>query len=241
MPKIVDKKDFLKKANEIHNFKYDYSLIEYTKVRDYVIIICPRHGEFTQSFSQHIHNKCGCNKCGREDYGIRQRDTQEQFIKKANLKHNNKYDYSLVNFIDYKTKVTIICPLHGNFSQRPVNHINQCAGCFKCREVGWTRTAWKNSSKGKLVKLYLILCWNENEKFYKIGITNRTLLSRFRQQKSMPYSYKIIDYIMSEDSDYIYDLEKELHKLNKENKYKPKIKFNGFTECYKELPVFKLS
>jgi uncharacterized OB-fold protein len=53
------------------------------------------------------------------------------FIEKANIKHNNKYDYSLVNYINSKTKIEIICPEHGSFMKTPHSHL--CGqGCPKC-------------------------------------------------------------------------------------------------------------
>ena len=43
--------------------------------------------------------------------------TKDEFIKKANEIHNNKYDYSKVNYIDSRLKISIICPEHGEFKQ----------------------------------------------------------------------------------------------------------------------------
>ena len=34
-----------------------------------------------------------------------------------------------------KTKVTIICPIHGEFQQTPDSHISQKAGCPKCGRI----------------------------------------------------------------------------------------------------------
>lgn len=59
------------------------------------------------------------------------KQTQEQFINKANIKHNNYYDYSLVNYISAKSKVKIICPKHGEFEQQPNNHLFG-QGCVLC-------------------------------------------------------------------------------------------------------------
>ncbi len=55
----------------------------------------------------------------------------KNFIIKSNLKHNNFYDYSKVNFINSKIKIIIICPEHGEFEQRPDMHLNG-QGCKKC-------------------------------------------------------------------------------------------------------------
>lgn len=57
--------------------------------------------------------------------------TKEEFIEKANKIHNNNYDYSLVEYINYETKVKIICIIHGTFEQTPDNHLSG-RGCDKC-------------------------------------------------------------------------------------------------------------
>ncbi len=55
----------------------------------------------------------------------------EEFIEKAVAKHGNKYDYSKVKYVGTSTPVCIICPEHGEFWQRPNNHLNG-RGCNKC-------------------------------------------------------------------------------------------------------------
>ena len=57
--------------------------------------------------------------------------TTESFIKKVTEIHKGKYDYSKVEYKGSTKKVTIICPIHGEFQQAPVLHIRGC-GCPKC-------------------------------------------------------------------------------------------------------------
>jgi len=57
--------------------------------------------------------------------------TQSAFIEKAIKKHNDFYDYSLVNYINANTKVKIICRKHGEFEQQPNNHLFG-QGCIWC-------------------------------------------------------------------------------------------------------------
>lgn len=57
--------------------------------------------------------------------------TKEQFISESKKVHGDKYDYSKVVYIDANTKVSIICPIHGEFWQRPNDHIRGI-GCKKC-------------------------------------------------------------------------------------------------------------
>ena len=56
----------------------------------------------------------------------------EIFINKSIILHNNKYDYSLVNYVNSYTKVKIICIKHSEFKQLPNDHIHNKQGCSKC-------------------------------------------------------------------------------------------------------------
>jgi len=59
---------------------------------------------------------------------------KEKFIDKSIRIYMNKYDYSLVEYVDSKTKVKIICQIHGIFEKTPANHIRNKnrQGCQKC-------------------------------------------------------------------------------------------------------------
>ena len=54
----------------------------------------------------------------------------DQFIKRAARIHN-KYNYSFVNYVNCRTKIKIICKIHGEFEQTPLNHLSG-NGCPKC-------------------------------------------------------------------------------------------------------------
>lgn len=58
--------------------------------------------------------------------------SNEDFIKKADKKHNRLYDYSLTEYINSKTKIKILCSEHEIFEQIPNNHLNG-KGCPKCK------------------------------------------------------------------------------------------------------------
>lgn len=132
---IPSEENYLKnKFIEIHNNKYDYSLIAKWNRSSYETIICQIHGKFQQTLSNHLAGK-GCKKCADENVGIQKRITKEEFIKRSNIIHQNKYDYSLVDFTKYNDisyKVNIICPTHGEFTKSVANHMNGTQGCRKC-------------------------------------------------------------------------------------------------------------
>jgi very-short-patch-repair endonuclease len=117
---------FLEKVIKKHGNKYDYSLVMYEKSRIKIKIICTKHGIFEQEPANHIRGQ-GCPKCSGS-----KKHTKEEFINKANEIHKNKYDYSLVEYKNNKSKIKIICPEHGEFEARPDNHINKKSGCSKC-------------------------------------------------------------------------------------------------------------
>lgn len=56
----------------------------------------------------------------------------DDFIIRSKKIHNDKYDYSLTDYVNNKSKVKIICPEHGVFEQRPDSHLRD-NGCFNCR------------------------------------------------------------------------------------------------------------
>lgn len=131
--------DFINKAREIYGDKYDYSKVNYLNKNSKVIIICPIHGEFEKIAKYHTMNGSGCNLCGNIKIGNFSRDTLDGFINKAIKIHGDKYDYSLVNYNTQKDKVKIICPIHGDFEQRPSVHLNG-SGCPKCKESKGEKT-----------------------------------------------------------------------------------------------------
>lgn len=130
--------DFIREARKIHGDKYDYSKVEYVNNLTKVCIICHKkdkngceHGEFWQTPSQHIRYERGCHKCAHEYNAQSQSLKKDDFVRFAIEKWDNKYSYELMNYVDYKTKVTIVCPLHGNFEQTPIQHLRSC-GCKEC-------------------------------------------------------------------------------------------------------------
>ena len=123
-------KEFIEKARKIHGDKYDYSKVKYIDSTTSVCIICPEHGEFWQVPASHLSGK-GCGLCAGNKL------TTKEFIEKARKVHGNKYDYSKVNYIGSNSKVCIICPVHGEFWQKPNNHLNgnTCPVCSKILNV----------------------------------------------------------------------------------------------------------
>ena len=115
--------EFIKKAKLIHGDKFDYSNYD-TKIK----IICPVHGEFEQTPSNHLKG-ANCEKCSF----IYRKTKTLKFIERVKLIHSNKYDYNLVNYTGFNNKIKINCPIHGLFEQTPQNHLKG-QNCPSCKE-----------------------------------------------------------------------------------------------------------
>jgi len=123
--KKLTTEEFIKKSKKIYGNIYDYSLTEYINANTKVKIIY--NGEvFEQVAQSHLNGYNSSVKKINEDL-------KEKFIKKSNIIHNNKYDYSLVKYKNTThSQVKIICHIHGEFEQFPISHLNG-VGCVKCK------------------------------------------------------------------------------------------------------------
>lgn len=117
---------FIENAKSLHGDIYDYSKVKYSKSFINVSIICKNHGIFEQSPNSHLNGR-GCSKCS----GKFQKDNK--LFKEDSIKiHGDKYNYDLSNYVNCKTKVIIICKIHGKFLKTPSKHVSCKQGCSKC-------------------------------------------------------------------------------------------------------------
>lgn len=133
MSKRLKPFEFIRKAKLIHGEKYDYSEVEYVYADEKIPIICYEHGRFMQNPNKHLSGQ-GCRKCGINRRADVNRNTKYDFIEKASIVHNNKYNYDEVIYKNNHAKVKIICPEHGIFEMTPGNHTHKTnpQGCPVC-------------------------------------------------------------------------------------------------------------
>jgi len=212
--------EFIKKAREVHGDKYDYSRVKYTKASNKVCIICPEHGEFWQTANAHL---CGAN-CPKCVGGVKLNTSE--FIKEARKVHGDKYDYSKVDYVNNKTDVCIICPKHGEFWQKPTNHLSGrncpiCSGSFKrttewfikkAREVHGDKYDYSKTEYTKAKKKVCIIC-PEHGEFWQEAFShlagagcpkcvgkNKTtdeIVQEFRKIHGDKYDYSKVEYVDS--------------------------------------------
>jgi predicted nucleic-acid-binding Zn-ribbon protein len=126
----IKKIEFIEKAREIHGDKYDYSKVEYISTRQKVVIICPIHGEFLQLPSGHLTGY-KCIKCGQAEKKQAARISNDVFVQRIQKIHGDLYDYSKMTFEGLDKNITIVCKIHGEFTQNAKGH-SRGDGCPKC-------------------------------------------------------------------------------------------------------------
>jgi len=153
---------FVERSNKKHNNKYIYDASTYTNVRTHTVITCPVHGEFKQIPHGHMNGQ-GCRKCAFDKVTIK----QEDFEARVKAVHGDKYDLSKAVYINNRKNVTLICPIHGEFSIRP-------DGLFKGR--GCNACGYERMKKGK--DFYIKLFRKKFGDKYKYSVNEPMLSNR---------------------------------------------------------------
>jgi hypothetical protein len=174
---------------KIYDFKYEDK-------RTVIKFNCPieGHGDFSfQVDSMYTSN--GCPVCSYENsiekrtesvrkHNESTRKSRElKWIQEVKVKHDCFYDYSLVEYVNAKIPVKIICPNHGVITQTPNDH--RVSGCRDCADEELKGTFSKKyfdaypDRKELNAMVYYIKFTYKEEIFYKVGITRTTINKRF--------------------------------------------------------------
>lgn len=130
--RVFSTEQFIAQAKEIHKEKYDYSKVNYINNHTKVCIICPEHGEFWQTPTNHLMGK-GCAKCGGKT-----KINENEFKKTLFLKYPH---IELLKYNGYRIKSLFFCHNsntvgieHGEFTIVPHDLVDkrQKCSCPKC-------------------------------------------------------------------------------------------------------------
>lgn len=128
-----NKQTFIEKVDKIHKQKYSYEKFIFKSGNVKGIVTCPEHGDFQVTPYMHKFGR-GCPTCGRNNAAKLRRTSKENFVTRSNYIHSFKYGYSKFIYINSHTSGIITCPDHGDFEQKPTNHLDG-AGCPKCGRI----------------------------------------------------------------------------------------------------------
>lgn len=245
--KYNNKKLFIEESIKLFGDITNHSKVGEISKNTKVDLTCTIHNhDFRMSVTARLNGQ-KCPKCAEENYSLLRKKTTEQFVEEAREVYGDLHDYSNTIYNGCRRELEVRCKKHDFvFKSFPDSYLDGYT-CFKCRNeaTGYkfrhhhTKEGYIYLSNGKTTYLYLIKCNKDNETFYKIGKTFRSLEERFTKT-NMPYDYEEI-FTYSGSADEIWDLEKKLHKKYKKYKHKVKMRFDGYSECYNlELPINKI-
>jgi hypothetical protein len=175
---------------------------------------------------------CGCiRKETSAKQGLKNKHTEE-YVKQKLLEN----DFELLSLYQGILKSAKHKCLKCNhiFTRRIEASLYGIYGCPLCSKenngfICKDYFALKPEMKDIPCKVYLLKFSSNDEEFYKVGITRQRLSERTRR---IPYNLiesKVIETTFYE----AYKIEKKLKQKIKSQKYRPKIKFNGWSECFK--------
>jgi hypothetical protein len=168
------KDEFIVEGAKVHKNKYDYTLVNSGKYKAYVDIICPIHGKFTQTVKNHLSGH-GCWECYKIKNSMLKKKDLQHFIKMSKKIHRDTYDYSNSKYINDRTKIFVLCKLHGEFETTPNNHYRG-NGCPMCK-----------SSKGE-IKVRNFLYDN------KIHFVEQKKFEKCVNKRKLPFDFYLLDY-----------------------------------------------
>lgn len=206
--------DFITQSIEVHGYRYNYSKTKYRIKEDKVTITCPEHGDFLQHAGSHLRG-AGCPMCVNNT-----QLTVDEFINKALTVHACKYTYPHRDYINHKTKVTVLCETHGIFRQNANSHLNG-RGCPECAEYGF------NPDKDSY--LYFLL---STKGCLKVGISNRPKERITRLVRHTPFAFRTISILKTPHRE-----ARNLERFCHENL--PSANFTGFDGCTEWLVAAK--
>lgn len=135
---IYSQEEIIEKLRSIFGVRYSYEKVVYKSMKTPITLVCHEkdangieHGDFSMRPDNIFSGKQGCPKCYNDRRSRLQRKPVEKFIEEATKVHGGLYEYHKVEYVNGRTKVCILCPIHGEFWQSPTNHLKG-KGCPYC-------------------------------------------------------------------------------------------------------------
>lgn len=123
---------FIAECKRLSAGKDSYTKTVFTGVENEITITCNTHGDYQQLAKVHLRgSRCpACTSC--------EKGNLKSFIAKSRQVHGLKFSYENTVYTNAKSKVTITCPIHGDFQQLVNNHLagRGCPHCGVTNRIG---------------------------------------------------------------------------------------------------------
>ena len=123
--------NFIERSKLKFNDKFGYTDVIYVNNNTNIKIECNIHGYISILPNVHLKSKTGCSLCSAYNTAKLQRLDKNDLILRFIDVHKSKYNYSNISYINFNSKIEILCSDHGIFWQTPKRHL-QGSGCPRC-------------------------------------------------------------------------------------------------------------
>lgn len=174
MEVIMSKKmtwdEFIEKYNKPNIILTDKAKEMFNGSHSLIECECNKHGKIISTPKRLLEAMFGCNECAKEYRNKITAKDQEQFIQDSRDIFGELYKYDKVHYINANTKVIMTCKIHGDFSIKPKDHLNNREGCPICKmsklelallnelkknDIEFTRNIKIKGLNGKEIDFYL--------------------------------------------------------------------------------------
>lgn len=134
MPKKKTQEEFVNELKETHpNLTV---LGTYVGDKKYVEVKCNIHDYTFMTKPNWLHHGANCQKCYDDRRGATLKKTASQLLLDLRKVHGYRYNYPYLKeeYKNNKSKITIVCPIHGEFKQTMNCHLRG-QGCAQCADV----------------------------------------------------------------------------------------------------------
>lgn len=176
----IGNKEFIKRIEKIFGKnKFNYSKLDYKGTHKDVILICKKCGNEEEKDPRTFYAGYGCLKCQIRRPNPK-KITKEQFINRSQKIHDNKYNYSLVDFNTMYDEVEIICSKHGSFFQKPTVHLHAKSNCPECNITKGEEaiSIWLNNNKIEYIFQHKIKIKNSNH-YYDFYLPKHNIIIEY--------------------------------------------------------------
>lgn len=192
---LIIKRNVPYTLNGITEFNGNYS---------YLTLSCSLHGEWsTTTFNNFKTHNNGCPGCAKNERYTP--DNLELKINKIIKDINSPYVYKGWGgkWKGTNTKLILECSIHGEWDTCSISNFRKGHGCNKCQPGGYNT---KLSGT-----LYLHKLEQDNEIFYKFGITNKTAEYRLKTiQRGSVFKHTLIESLTFNDGNKALNIENEI-------------------------------
>ena len=169
----------------------DFTESCYTQIHEKINVRCIKHNNKFNIVPTSLVRGICCKLCTKEAAILKHSQKQlPNFLNLCKKVHGDTYNYNLVKYINSNTPVVIVCPIHGEFVQKPGIHL-MGSGCAACgiSQGESTIAVFLKENKIEHIHQYKVKINNSNH-WFDFYISEKNIIIEFNgMQHYFPIKY----------------------------------------------------